>query len=401
VNESRPRYAVVAPLYGESWLGGSAVYAAGVAKQLTASAQVEVLTTCADSYTTWANAMPEGHERVDGVHVRRFPVGSSRDSRGFDRLSQTLLRDPQPSLDLQESWMRAQGPMAEGLLEHLDRFANRYDAVVFVSYLYAITYFGLPIVEDRALLVPLAHDEWPIRFSMWDRFFERPRSFAFASTEERDFLASRFRHARLDGPIAGAGIVSPPDIDAQRFRSAFGLEDRFVLYVGRVDASKGCETLLDDFARHRGESGTDRKLVMVGDVHMALPHPDWLVSTGRVSERMKWDALAAADSVVVPSRYESLSIACLEAWACGKPTLVNARSTPLVGQCRRSGGGLWYSNADEFTAALQILDHGEAAARLGAQGRRYVTEYYSWQKTGASIASCLRRICLGSSSQAS
>ena len=70
--------------------------------------------------------------------------------------------------------MRAQGPMSTQLLDYLDAFGTRYAAVVFFSYLYATTYFGLPIVEDRAILAPLAHDEWPLTFSLWDRFFARP-----------------------------------------------------------------------------------------------------------------------------------------------------------------------------------------------------------------------------------
>ena len=81
--------------------------------------------------------------------------------------------------------------------------------------------------------------------------------------------------------------------------------------------------------------------------------------------------------MVLPSPHESLSLTVLEAWAAGKPVLVNAISVTLVGQCRRSNGGLWYGDYDEFAAALTMLDE-ETGARLGAQGRTFVDRRYRW-----------------------
>jgi glycosyltransferase involved in cell wall biosynthesis len=84
----------------------------------------------------------------------------------------------------------------------------------------------------------------------------------------------------------------------------------------------------------------------------------------------------------MPSPYESLSIAVLEAWAQGRPVLVNGRSETLVGQCRRAGGGLWYVNADEFAVALELLDP-PARALLGERGREYVARRYTWERVEA------------------
>jgi glycosyltransferase involved in cell wall biosynthesis len=79
----------------------------------------------------------------------------------------------------------------------------------------------------------------------------------------------------------------------------------------------------------------------------------------------------------MPSRYESLSIVALEAWSLGTPILANGLSSVLVGQCRRSGGGLWYANSGEF-ARLLSSDLLGKARQLGAQGKRYVEEHYRW-----------------------
>jgi len=83
----------------------------------------------------------------------------------------------------------------------------------------------------------------------------------------------------------------------------------------------------------------------------------------------------------MPSEYESLSIALLEAWSVGKPVLVSARSEVLVGQCRRSHGGLWYRDTAEFSAALQCLLEGLDLRRvLGSQGREFVSLNYRWPR---------------------
>jgi glycosyltransferase involved in cell wall biosynthesis len=380
--KSRRRIAVVVPYCGATTYGGAATLALAVTKQLATDHDVELLTTCATDYDTWRNAEPAGHERIGGVHVRRFAVDRERDRARFERLSRNLIYTPDAPIELQERWMRAQGPMSTALNDYLDAFGTRYDAVVFFSYLYATTYFGLPIVEDRAILAPLAHDEWPLAFSLWDRFFERPESFVFVSDEERALVQRRFPARGIDGPVAGIGITPPGDISADRFRSVTGISEPFLLYLGRIDQAKGCDELLADYARFRSRSAALPRLVLIGERHMEIRSERDVVVLGPVDERTKWDAIAACDVFVMPSPYESLSIAVLEAWSQGRPVLVNGRSETLVGQCRRAGGGLWYVNGDEFGVALEMLDPATRAL-LGARGRAFVQERYTWDRVKA------------------
>jgi glycosyltransferase involved in cell wall biosynthesis len=379
------------PYCGATTYGGAATLALAVAKQLGYTFEVELLTTCATDYDTWRNAEPAGHERIDGVHVRRFPVDHERDRARFERLSRTLIYTPDAPIEEQERWMRAQGPLSTPLLDYLDAFGTRYDAVIFFSYLYATSYFGLPVVEDRAILAPLAHDEWPLAFSLWDGFFARPASFVFVSDEERALVQRRFAPLGIDGPVAGIGITPPPDVSAERFRRTTGIAEPFLLYVGRIDPAKGCDELLADYARFRASSSAPPRLVLAGERHMDVPAAPGVVVLGPVDERTKWDALAACDVFVMPSPYESLSIAVLEAWSQGRPVLVNGRSETLIGQCRRAGGGLWYVNGDEFGVALEMLD-AQTRALLGARGRAYVEERYTWARVVAVYAGAIDRV---------
>jgi glycosyltransferase involved in cell wall biosynthesis len=388
---SRLRVALVVPYCGPATYGGASALALAVARRLDAAFDVELLTTCATDYETWHNAEPAGPAQLEGVRVLRFAVDRERDRATFDRLSRRIIDAPDPPLEEQERWMHAQGPSSRALLDHLEAWGKRYDAVVFFSYLYATTYFGLPLVEDRAVLVPLAHDEWPLKFSLWDRFFARPRAFVFGTEEERGLLRNRFPALEIAGPIAGIGIEAPAGADGARFRARTGIAEAFLLYLGRIDPSKGCDELLTDFANFRAGSDAFTRLVLIGERHMDLPPAKDVIVLGPLDEAGKWDALAACDVFVMPSPYESLSIAMLEAWTQARPVLVNGRAQPLVGQCRRAGGGLWYVSADEFTACLDALD-ADVRRRLGESGRRYASRWATWARVEAVYRDVLERI---------
>jgi len=92
----------------------------------------------------------------------------------------------------------------------------------------------------------------------------------------------------------------------------------------------------------------------------------------------------------VPSPYESLSMALLEAWNHGVPALVNAQCRVLKGQAQRSGGALYYRNYDEFAAALKVLlGRPDVARSLGTAGRNYVAHTYRWPTVMGTLESFL------------
>lgn len=374
----RRRIGVVVDRYSASTFGGAPLFAHALARRLGDRFKTELLTTTAQNYMTWDNAYPAGEEQIDGVRVRRFAIDVRRDLPAFDRLSRRLVSGAMPSIAEQEQWMALQGPQSSALRTYLAGQRERYDAFIFVSYIYATTYDGLPLVADRAVLVPLAHDEWPMRFSMWDRFFTLPRALVYQTQEEREFTAARFPNADMGGPVIGLGITPPAHANGDRFRQRFGIDGPFALYLGRVDPSKGCDELIRAFRSYRAAEPNGRALVMVGERYMDVADDATLRLTGPVDEHTKWDALAACDVLVLPSRHESLSLAVLEAWTCKKPVLVNARAAPLVGQCRRSGGGLWYVDEHEFSAAIALLD-APTARVLGERGAAYVEATYRWE----------------------
>jgi hypothetical protein len=97
--------------------------------------------------------------------------------------------------------------------------------------------------------------------------------------------------------------------------------------------------------------------------------------------------------LVVPSYFESLSMVTLEAWALGRPVLVNGRCDVLKGQCLRSDGGLYYESYQEFLSALQTLERNRRLrARLGQNGERFFAEHYRWPVIERKYVEMLERL---------
>ena len=116
-------------------------------------------------------------------------------------------------------------------------------------------------------------------------------------------------------------------------------------------------------------------LVLIGTPIIPIPDHPRIHHLGFVSDQDKFDALAAAELLIMPSYLESLSMVALEAWALGKPVLANGHCDVLRGQCIRSNGGLYYENFAEFLETLRAIDMGPAlASALGRNGRDYFAQ---------------------------
>jgi glycosyltransferase involved in cell wall biosynthesis len=387
------RLAFVVQRYGLEIAGGAEYHCRLVAEHLARHAQVEVLTTCARDYLTWANVEPAGSSELNGVKVRRFPVERPRNAERFALLTARVFgeaaRTEPGQVDVArarsvppaeaEAWLEEQGPFSPQLVRHVEEVRGDHDAFVFFSYRYHPTCRGLPQVAAQALLVPTAEDDGTYHLPLYPPLFRAPRGVAFNSVEEREMLARAVGPGLAPGEVVGVGTELPKTLDGERFRRRFGIDGPFLLYVGRVDLNKGCPELFEHFLRYRRETGSPLRLILVGQSVLDVPPDEGLLSLGHQPDPVKWDALDACMAFVMPSRFESLSMATLEAWWARRPVLANARCDVLRGQCQRSNAGLYYASHEEFEAALALLE-GDAAlrARLGHNGRSYFEAHYSW-----------------------
>jgi glycosyltransferase involved in cell wall biosynthesis len=390
------KLACVIHRFGADIGGGSESHCRAVALHLAASHDVTVLTSCAHDHVTWANHYPAGDSADGPLQVRRFPVARERDLARFRDLSRRVVSG-RGSCEDQEEWFRENGPLAPGIVDELKSRGRDYDRVLFWSFRYFPTYAGLPLVADRAVLLPTAEEDPLIRAASLERYFELPAGYLFLTPEEQELVSER-APIRAPSAVIGCGIdpvaapepsQNPHHDDGSRadeiVSGLLQIHGPFVLYLGRVDPNKGCESLLRYFTRYAA-AGRAITLVLAGPLNMPVPLHPQIRTLGFVDDDVREALLARARVLLMPSPYESLSMVVLEAWNHALPVLVNARCAVLHGQVRRADGGLHYRTGAEFAAALDyLLDRPEDARALGAQGLAYVDREYRWPTVMAKI----------------
>jgi glycosyltransferase involved in cell wall biosynthesis len=394
------RIALVVQRFGPDLVGGAESLCRTVAKMLGRYWPVEVLTTCAKDYSTWRNEYPAGTTVADDLVVRRFPVDYERDVR-FHRLFGRMLGGlplsaypdqklamrallSRGSFEEQEELIRLQGPHSTPLLDFLAEHEDDYTAILFFTYLYSPTYFGAQLVSrHKAILVPTAHDEAMIFVPAYRRLFERANGFIFLTPEERQFVARTFDVTDAFQATIGLPVSLGVAPDERHFRKKYRVEGPYLLYAGRIDPSKGCDSLFRYYRESRKQGAHDLPLILIGDRAMEMPRDRHIRYLGRVSEQDKVSAMAAASVVINPSQFESFSISTLEAMASGAASLVNGRCEVLKGHVLRSSAGLYYENGGEFAEALRLLLSNDAALarRLGQNGRLYAEQNYDSEAT--------------------
>lgn len=375
----KPRVAFVIQRYGLEVVGGAETLARQVAERLTQNFTVEAITTCAAESSTWANHYAPGETMLNGVRVRRFRTDQPRHPQ-FNQLYAQLEGNSQRTLLDEIEWMKAQGPYSADLLRYLRATVDDYDLLIFIGYLYFQTYFGLQVAPQRAILIPTTHDEPPLYYSIFNTVFGLPHGIIFLSHEEQQLARRRFNvPAALPQAVIGGGITLPDSVDVSAFRQKYNLDSPYLLYAGRIDSSKQCDVLFQWFMRYKQEQNTYVQLLCSGRLDMPLPSGQDIHYLGLLSEEEKFAAMAGAAVFVMPSPWESFSIASLEAWGVGTPVLANSDSAVVRGHCQRSNGGLYYRSFDEFRECLNlILNRPDVRDRLGQNGRNYVSSNYRW-----------------------
>jgi glycosyltransferase involved in cell wall biosynthesis len=369
---------IIVQRYGAEINGGAELHARYVAERLSTHADVRVLTTCARDYVTWRNEWAPGQERVNGVPVERFAVARERDTIDFRERSEHLFHD-RHSVHDELGWLKSQGPTSPTLMERLTRIADECDFVLLFSVRYSPAFYGARFAAPKAILIPTAERESSLGLSIFPPVFRGVRAIMYNSFEERALITALSSNEHVPGVVVGVGSEIPEAVDSERARRKFGLHNPFIIYVGRIDANKGCADLFRNFIEYTDRVSRPLDLVLIGTPVLPIPEHPRIRHLGFVADLDKFDAIAGAELLVMPSPYESLSMVALETWALGRPVLASARCDVLVGQCVRSNAGLYYENAREFAAALdRILSDPALAATLGRNGRAFFARNYSW-----------------------
>lgn len=222
-------------------------------------------------------------------------------------------------------------------------------------------------------------------------------SVAITSDERADLLARGVPSERIaiipNGIDQQDYVLADPADAIAKFRSMYGLGTAsFVLFLGRLNAIKGPDLLLEAFANIAGRfpehhlvfAGPDggmqealaahaRKIGLAQRVHFI----------GFVSGPTKVAALLSASLLAIPSRFEAMSIVVLESGACGCPVLFTS-TCGLVEIARARAGIVVEPNTLAISAGLErSLAYPQELADTANRLNKIVLNDYLWLVQGA------------------
>ena len=383
------KLAIAIHRYGDGVAGGSEAHARGLATELAKTHEVEILTTCARDYLTWANEFDPGRTRIDGLTVTRYPVERPRDLKRFSAVSERVFHEDH-QLEEEERWIVENGPYSPELVAAV-RQRTDLDYVLCYSYRYFTGAKSALAAPGRAIVVPTAEEDEAIRLDVFRPVFQQAAGLLYLTPEEQQIIE------RSAGPVAGPSRVIGSGLNVRAVgpspRARFGLPETYLFYAGRIDRNKGVDTLFRYYLWLAHDWPECPPLVLAGHPVLSIPEQAKVRHLGYVSDDEKASLIEGASVVLMPSRYESLSMIVLEAWALQRPVLANAHCSVLEGQCRRSNGGLYYRDYAEFRLMLRrMIDDPSLRLALGVSGRKYVTAAYSWPLAAAGVDSLLREV---------
>ena len=385
------KVAAVVPRYGNEVIGGCETAVRELSEWLVrgTDVEVEILTTTALDSNTWAEHYPAGTTENEGVVVHRFPITSGRAPDCDARSAPLMARARNLTAAEQEAWLALQGPIAPALADAVG--SADADVIAIHPYLYWPDVAAHAAARVPVVFHPYAHDEAPLRLSLFAPLFEDSAGLVFQVDAERRLCEQRFAIAARRALTLGLGVEAGPGVAAEA-TATVGLGDRpYLLCVGRVDNGKGVRLLFDWFAAYKERRPGPLALVYVGPVVHPLPsHPDVIVA-GVVPEPVKWGLLRGTRCLVSPSANESFSLVLLEAWTAGVPAVVNGRCAVTREHCERSGGGFWFDGYAQFETIIDRLADPELCAALAERGAAYVDRSYRWPTIVSRYAAFLER----------
>lgn len=172
------------------------------------------------------------------------------------------------------------------------------------------------------------------------------------------------------GHAAAAGSA---DAFAQAWPETAG--KRIVLFLGRLHEKKGCDLLVEAFARVAG-ADPSLHLVMAGPddaqglrAGLEARAAQWGVAervtwTGMLAGEAKWSALKAAQVFALPSHQENFGIAVVEALALGVPVLISEKVN-IWREIIQSGAG--FADSDTLDGTVACLTRWLALALAPAE----------------------------------
>ena len=371
---------------GEGDVGGMNVYALGLARELARrGARVDIFTR----EHSGGHAIRLDEPGIDIVHVGAAPASAAKESLHEYTMDFAeaigALRPDGGGYDIIHSHYWVSGLV--GL-----QLAERWGAS------HATTFHTVAALKEEAFpsgLEPQArHDA--------ERLIAQSADRIVAWTQhEADALS------RLLGADPSRISVTPIGIDKGRFhrldkraaRAQLGIaaDEETLLYIGRLDLIKGADVLLEALSLIENRPRLRLRIVGGGTASITPAALASLAQSLGVAERISFPGAApnaelplhyaAADMLVVPSWYESFSIAAAEAMACGTPVIAsNVPGPASFIRDGESGRLVPPGDARALADAISGLLGDPALQQRLSAGATGAVSHLEWESIGDSMS---------------
>jgi glycosyltransferase involved in cell wall biosynthesis len=304
-----------------------------------------------------------------------------------------------------ERWLRTNAGRFDGVLVH---GLWHYESVaVWKTCRGKIPYAVFP----HGMLDPWFRETYPLKHlkkriywrAIQHRILEDALAVLFTGPSEAYLAETTFKRNGWRSEVVGFGTVAPggdPERQIDEFRAACP-EVRgksFILFLGRLHHKKGCDLLIEAFARYAAthpcvdlvmagpdEGGYQAKLLslvsrkgVAGRVHFP----------GMLTGGAKWGAFRAAEVFALPSHQDNFGIAVAEALACGTPVLIS-NQVNIWREIAEAGAGIVDDDTLEGTARMLErwlgLPEGERA-RMAAKCRRTFERHFNMNRVPTAVS---------------
>jgi len=242
---------------------------------------------------------------------------------------------------------------------------------------------------------------WPMQYAV----LRDAAAVFFATKTERDLARTSFKPNHWKSVVAPLGIMEDEHArqDPAREIEAFlgALPElrgrRFLLFLARLHEKKGCDLLIEAFARVAA-AAPEVHLVMAGPDQVGMQtklqsragqlgiaaRVHW---PGMIGGEVKWGALRACDALVLPSHQENFGVSVAEALLAGRPVLL---SYPVNIWPEIENDGVGLADDDTLEGTVRLLQRwlslpAAEQAAMAARAQPCFTARFSLERTAATI----------------
>ena len=216
---------------------------------------------------------------------------------------------------------------------------------------------------------PLKHRKkmlyWPIQYPV----LRDALAVLFTAESERELAKVSFRPNVWNSAVVGLGITDPeictndPASQIETFYRRFPelRGRRYLLFLARIHAKKGCDLLLEAFGKIANAvpdvdlviAGPDQEGMQAKLQRMAeqLGIADRVHWPGFIDGDLKWGAFRACEAFVLSSHSENFGIAVVESLSLGRPVLIS-NQVNIWPEIESDGAGLVESDTLDGTERL-------------------------------------------------